>query len=54
MGRKDNLKDIALNHTDKMERLYSNEIQKSILTTQVFGIEFTRGEMLENKAEFIL
>ena len=54
MGRKENLKAIAQNHTDKMERLYSNEIQKSILTTQVFGVEFTRGEILGNKAEFIL
>ena len=54
MGRKDDLKDIAQKRTDEMERLYFNEIQKSVLMTQVFGTDFTRGEMPENKAEFVL
>ncbi|MBP0960542.1 MAG: TIGR02452 family protein [Oscillospiraceae bacterium] len=54
MGRKDDLKDIALKHNEKMNRLYSGEIQKSISTTQVFGTDFARDEMDGKRAEFVL
>ncbi len=40
MGRKDDLKDKALKHTEKMVKLYYDEIQKSILATQVFENDF--------------
>ncbi|MBR3024542.1 MAG: TIGR02452 family protein [Oscillospiraceae bacterium] len=54
MGRKDDLKDKALKHTEKMVKLYSDEIQKSILATHVFGNEFVRDKITGKRAEFVL
>ena len=54
MGRKDDLKDKALKHTEKMVKLYSDEIQKSILATHVFGNEFVRDKITGKRAKFVL
>ncbi len=44
----------APKHTDKMEKLYSSEIKKCILSTRVYGCNFKRKDKVGTSAQFFL
>ena len=54
MGRKELMKDKALNHAETMDRLYCDEIKKSINETRLYGIDFHRKETAGKGAKFSL
>ncbi len=53
MGRREKLRVVASEHTDNMDRLYSNEIKNSISNTKLYDIDF-RGNENTDTASFIL
>lgn len=54
MVRKNQLKEIAVEHTEKMAGLYSEEIQKSISGTSVYGPDSQRKDTAGKGAKFHL
>ncbi|MEE3496454.1 MAG: TIGR02452 family protein, partial [Butyrivibrio sp.] len=52
--KRDQLKENALTHTEAMDRLYSEEIKKSIEGTNLYEIDFIRNETAGRGAEFLL
>lgn len=54
MGRRDQLKERAAIHTEKMTELYSGEIQRSISGTHIYGLDFQRKDTFGKSAVFSL
>lgn len=54
MGRKDQLRDIAQNHTGLMDRKYNEAIQSSIAGTHIYGNDFKRDHKAGTAASFLL
>ena len=52
--KRDQLKENALTHTEAMDRLYSEEIKKSIEGTNLYKTDFIRSETAGRGAEFLL
>ncbi len=54
MGRKEQLKNTAEKHTESMDRLFGDQIKKSIAETHLYSTEFSRAEKAERSASFAL
>ena len=54
MGKKDHMKEVALKHTEAMDRAYSNEIKKSIDETHVYEPGLFRDVAADSEAVFLL
>ena len=54
MGRREQMQENAQKHTALMDRLYSEEIEKSIAETHLYGIDFIRNKIEGNKAIFVV
>ena len=54
MGRREQIQENAQKHTALMDRLYSKEIEKSIVDTHLYGIDFVRDKIEGNKAVFVV
>lgn len=54
MSNKQNRSDIARCHTEDMDRLFSEEIKKSITGTKIYGVDFCRKEETGHSPDFIL